>query len=200
MHQPSPSEHQPHSPQLPPFGPPTDDPVSLPGDRAERVDFAKFPPDDLPGGMGGIPAQPLGGGGFGGGPIGPYDSDFKKGRFNPKLVLVAVLLAIGGAVMAVMAMKTESAKMTLDEIATVKKNVYVLPKADRVTKWRELAAQTAEYELQQEALMQLGWEGDKSSIPLAVKALTQIDHRIRGVAAQVLAYFGTPDADSGKDA
>src|SRR4029079_4247662 len=29
--------------------------------------------------------------------------------------------------------------------------------------------------------------------------LSQIDHRIRGVAAQVLAYFGSPDGDSGKD-
>jgi HEAT repeat protein len=201
MHQPSPSDHQPNSSKLPPFGPPNGDPARLPGDRTERVDFAKFPPDDdLPGGMGGIPAQPLGGGGFGGGPIGPYDSDFKKGRFNPKIVLVAVLLAIGGVVMAVMAMKSEAAKMTADQIATVKKNVYVLPKADRVTKWRELAAQTAEYELQQEALMQLGWEGDKTAIPLAIKALSQVDHRIRGIAAQVLAYFGTPDADAGKDA
>ncbi|HMJ57476.1 MAG TPA: HEAT repeat domain-containing protein [Polyangiaceae bacterium] len=201
MHQPSPSDHQPHSPQLPPFGPPTGDPVRLPGDRAEHVDFAKWPPDDnLPGGGGGIPAQPLGGGGFSGGPIGPYDSDFKKGRFNPKLVLLAVLLAVGGVVMVVMAMKSEAAKMTLDQVATIKKNVYVLPKADRVTKWRELAQQTAEYELQQEALMQLGWEGDKTAIPLAIKALTQIDHRIRGIAAQVLAYFGTPDADAGKDA
>jgi hypothetical protein len=199
MHQPS-SDHQPYSSQPPPFGPPTGDPVSLPGDRAERVDFAKFPPDDdLPGGIGGIPAQPLGGGGFGGGPIGPYDADFKKGRFNPKLVLLAVLLAVGGVVMVVMAMKTESSKMTADQIATIKKNVYVLPKADRVTKWRELGQQTAEYELQQEALMQLGWEGDKNAIPLAIAALTQIDHRIRGVAAQVLASFGSPDADAGKD-
>jgi HEAT repeat protein len=200
MHQSLPSDHQPHSPQHPPFGPPTGDPVRLPGDRAEHVDFAKWPPDDdIPGAPGGgIPAQPLGGGGsFGGG--GPYDADFKKGRFNPKIIIVAVLLAVGGAVMAVMAMKSEAAKMTADQIASTKKNIYVLPKADRVTKWRELGAMTSEYELQQEALMQLGWEGDKTAIPLAIKALTQVDHRIRGVAAQVLAYFGTPDADAGKD-
>src|SRR3954464_3876223 len=116
MHQSLPSDHQPHSPQLPPFGPPTGDPVRLPGDRAEHVDFAKWPPDDdIPGAPGGgIPAQPLGGGGsFGGG--GPYDADFKKGRFNPKIILVAVLLAVGGVVMAVMAMKGEAAKMTADQ-------------------------------------------------------------------------------------
>src|SRR5262249_14621046 len=148
---------------------------------------------DLPGGGGG--GQPLGGGS----PMGPYDGDFKKGRFNPKIVLIGLLLVIGGAFAAVFALKSESAKMTPDQIAAIKKNVYVLPKTERLTRWRELAAQTEEYELQQEALMQLGWEGDKAAIPLSVKALGQPDHRIRGVAAQVLASFGTPDADSGKD-
>jgi HEAT repeat protein len=131
--------------------------------------------------------------------IGPYDSDFKRGRFNPKVVLAFILVAIAGGFLAIFALKNESSKMTADEIAAVKKNIYVLPKADRVTKWRDLAAKTDEYELQQEALIQLGWEGDKSAVPLAINALGQIDHRIRGVAAQVLAYFGSPDGDSGKD-
>jgi HEAT repeat protein len=131
--------------------------------------------------------------------MGPYDADFKKGRFNPKIVLIGLLLVIGGAFAAVFALKSESTKMTSEQVAAIKKNVYVLPKIDRLTRWRELAAQSEEYELQQEALMQLGWEGDKAAIPLSIKALAQPDHRIRGVAAQVLARFGTPDADGGKD-
>jgi len=131
--------------------------------------------------------------------IGPYDSDFKRGRFNPKVVLAFILVAIAGGFLAVFALKNESSKMTADEIAAVKKNIYVLPKADRVTRWRDLAGKTDEYELQQEALIQLGWEGDKSAVPLAINALGQIDHRIRGVAAQVLSYFGSPDGDAGKD-
>ena len=131
--------------------------------------------------------------------MGPYDGDFRKGRFNPKLVLVALLIVIGGAFVAVFALKSEVTKMSPDQVAAIKKNVYVLPRVERVTRWRELAAQTDEYELQQEALMQLGWEGDKAAIPLSIKALGQPDHRIRGVAAQVLASFGSPDADSGKD-
>jgi hypothetical protein len=94
--------------------------------------------------------------------------------------------------LAVFALKSEASKMSHDQIAAIKKNVYVLPKADRVTKWRELAGQTAEFELQQEALIQLGWEGDKSAVPLAIGALSQVDPRIRGVAAQGLAYFGPP--------
>src|SRR5260221_5099746 len=151
-----PSEQHPFSPTSP-----TRAPVP------ERLELAKWPPDDddLPGG-GGAPAQPLGGGG---GPIGPYDADFRKGRFNPKIVLVFILLVVGGALLAVFALKSEASKMTLEQISAIKKNIYVLPKADRVTKWRELAGQTDEFELQQEALIQLGWEGDKSAIPLAIK-------------------------------
>jgi HEAT repeat protein len=138
-------------------------------------------------------------GGGGGGPIGPYDGDFRRGRFNPKVVLFFILILVGGGLLAVFALKSESSKMSHDEIAAIKKNVYVLPKADRILKWRELAAKQDEFELQQEALIQLGWEGDKAAIPLATAALAQIDHRIRGVAAQVLAFFGAPDADSAKD-
>jgi len=205
MHEPlSSSDQQPHLsklPMTPLVAPPrsgrgSDDAAKSPaGD--DRYDLAKWPPDDddLPGGRG-APAIPMGGGG---GPIGPYDSDFRRGRFNPKLVLFFILILIGGGLLAVFALKSEASKMTHDQIAAIKKNVYVLPKADRVAKWRELAGQTAEFELQQEALIQLGWEGDKSAIPLAISALGQVDHRIRGVAAQVLAYFGTPDADSAKD-
>jgi len=193
MHDPLPSEHQPNLPSHPIS--PVDAPSRGGQGRVDRYDLAKWPPDDDFSG-GGAPAQPMGGGG---GPIGPYDADFRRGRFNPKMVLFLVVLIVGGGLLAVFAVKGEASKMSHDQIAAIKKNVYVLPKADRVVKWRELAAQKDEFELQQEALIQLGWEGDKSAIPLAIGALLQIDHRIRGVAAQVLAYFGTPDADSAKD-
>jgi HEAT repeat protein len=131
--------------------------------------------------------------------IDPYDSDFRKGRFSPKLVLFAVVILIAGAVLAVMALKTEAKKLSADEIAAIKKAIYVLPKAERDVKWRELGERADEYELQSEALMQLAWDEDKAGVPLAIKALSEIDHRIRGVAAQVLAYYGTPAADSAKD-
>jgi hypothetical protein len=139
--------------------------------------------------------------GDGGTMIDPYDSDFRKGRFNPKLVLFAVVLLIVGAVLAVMALKTETKKLTADEIAATKKSIFVLPtKAERDVKWRELGSNGDEYELQSEALMQLAWDDDKGGVPLASKALGEVDHRIRGVAAQVLAYYGAPTADSAKDA
>jgi HEAT repeat protein len=194
MHHPlSPSEHQNELPSHPVA--PVEAPARSGREKVDRYDLAKWPPDDDFSG-GGAPAQPMGGGG---GPIGPYDADFRRGRFNPKMVLFLVVLLVGGGLLAVFAVKGEVSKMSHDQIAAIKKNVYVLPKADRIVKWRELAAQKDEFELQQEALIQLGWEGDKSAIPLAIGALSQVDHRIRGVAAQVLAYFGTPDADSAKD-
>ncbi len=209
MHDPS-SEHHPQSPQFPPAiarvtrrglrpacVPPARGSTAIPDDGAERFQFAKWRPEDYDVPGGGAPAQPMGGGG--GGPIGPYDSDFRKGRFNPKVVLFFIVIAIGGALLAVFALKSEASKMSMEQIAAIKKNVYVLPKNERLGKWRDLANQTAEFELQQEALIQLGWEGDKSVVPMAINALAQADHRIRGVAAQVLAHFGTPDADSGKD-
>ena len=62
--------------------------------------------------------------------IGPYDSDFKRGRFNPKVVLAFILIAIAGGFLAIFALKNETCKMTADEISAVKKNIYVLPKAE----------------------------------------------------------------------
>ena len=48
--------------------------------------------------------------------------------------------------------------------------------------------------------MQLAWADDPSGIDLAIKALAQGNHRVNGVAAQVLAYYGTPKADAAKPA
>jgi HEAT repeat protein len=174
-------------------------PVRSPGARApEHVDMAKWPPDDddapAGGGAGGAGA-PAGGGG----PIGPYDADFKKGRFNPKLVLLAALLIIGGVLVFVFAIKREAARLPADVIAQMKKNAYVLPKAERLAQWRDWASKSEEWKLMEEGLIQLGLEDDKSVIPLAMKDLEPNDHRIRGVAAQVLAHFATPDADAAKD-
>src|SRR5262249_15938962 len=152
------SDHQP-SPNLP-VTPLVAPPRSGRRGGSDRYDLAKWPPDDADIPDGGIPAQPMGGGG---GPIGPYDSDFRRGRFNPKVVLFFILILVGGGLLAVFALKSESSKMSHDQIAAINKNVYVLPKADRLVKWRELAAQSAEFELQQEALIQLGWEGDKAA-------------------------------------
>lgn len=153
---------------------------------------AQWPPADHDGSSGGgFPPD--------GGLPDPDDFDVKRGRFNPKMILVGFAIVAIGAVLAVFAMKTESEKLSQDDIAAIKKNVFVLPKEDQIAKWRELAG-ASEYQLQSEALTQLALLGDASGVALATQALSSIDHRIRGIAAQALAHYGSPAADSGKDA
>lgn len=154
---------------------------------------AKWPPDDddLGGASGGFPP----GGDF----SDPGDGDFKRGRFSPKMVLAGFALVAVGAVLAVFATKTESEKLSQDDIAAIKKNVFVLPKDESLAKWRELAS-SSEYQLQSEALTQLGFARDPEGVHFATQALSSIDHRVRGTAAQVLAHYGSPAADPAKDA
>ncbi|NUQ72806.1 MAG: HEAT repeat domain-containing protein [Polyangiaceae bacterium] len=158
------------------------------------VHFAKWPPDDndLPGG----PPVPAGGGGGGFSPEG----DFKKGRFNPVTIIVGLLIALGGAAAIYFGVRTSEQKITVEQAAKEKKNIFVLPTKEQLPHWRKWAADSSSLSLQQEALVQLAWAGDPEGVALATKALAQGDHRINGVAAQVLAYYGTPKADAAKPA
>ena len=186
MLDPTPSR-SPETKSLPPASP-----------RRDRLEAKKWPPDDDD-----LPADPPGGGGAaggGGGPIGPYDGDFKKGRFNPKFVLAALGAVVIGSVLALLALKTDASKLSMDQIVAQKKGVWVLGQPERLARWRDLAAQTDDYELQAEGLAQIAWADDKSGVDLAIRALGQIDHRVRGLAAQVLAHYGTPAADAAKPA
>jgi HEAT repeat protein len=152
---------------------------------------AKWPPDDsdLPGG----PPAPAGGG-F------SDEGNFKRGRFRPMAILVGVLIAALFALFLWLGVKQDSQKMTVDAVSKEKKNIFVLPLKDQIPLWRKWAASSAELALQQEALIQLAWAGDAEGVALATKALAQPDHRVKGVAAQVLAYYGSPRADSAKPA
>ncbi|KYF62410.1 HEAT repeat domain-containing protein [Sorangium cellulosum] len=153
---------------------------------------AKWPPDDsddLPG----APPAP-GGGGF------ADDGNFKRGRFSPVSIVVGILLALGAAGAIWFGVKQEGQKLTADAISKEKKNIFVLPKKDQLPLWRKWAASNAELSLQQEALMQLAWAGDPEGVTHATNALKLPDHRVKGVAAQVLAYYGSPKADSAKPA
>ena len=162
-----------------------------PGRKAPppSVLFAKFPPDD-----GDLPAAPPagGGGGF------ADDGNFKRGRFSPVAILVAVLLVGGASAALYFGFLAEKEKMTVEQISKEKKNIFVLPVKDQIPLWRRWGTQTAEFSLQQEALQQLAWAEDPEGVHLASVALGQPDHRVRGVAAQVLAYYGSPKGDAGK--
>ncbi len=160
-----------------------------------RVQAAKWPPDDADSSDSG--PQGMGAGGAGG----PYDSNdgnFKRGAIGPKFVLIAVGIVILAVGLIFVGLKRDADKMTIDEITAQQKQIYALPKDQAIPRWRKWAADPTTFEMQQEALIQLAWLDDKGVIPIATKALEQQDHRIRGVAAQVLAKFGTPAADAAK--
>ncbi len=161
--------------------------------RVERLEFAKFPPDDadLPAG----PPQAPAGGGF------ADDGDFKKGRFSPVWILVGVAIVALGGLFAYFAVRSEQTKMTVPQIANEKKNIFVLPVKDQIPRWQKWAAvESGEPSLQQEAIVQLAWAEDPSGIDYAIKLLALPDHRVKGTAAQVLAYWGSPKADAAKPA
>jgi HEAT repeat protein len=127
------------------------------------------------------------------------DGDFKKGRFNPAVIGVGVLLLVGAGAAAFFATKTGTEKMTVEQIATVKKGIYLLPRAEQVPKWQELS-KNGTPDLQQEALTQLSLLNDKSVVAEAATALGSIDHRVRGTAAQALVSIGLPDAEPARAA
>jgi len=164
-------------------------------EKKPAIQLAKWPPDDndIPGGPP-VPAGAGGGGGF------APDGDFKKGRFSPVAIIVGLLIAMGGAAAIYFGVRTSETKITVEQAAKEKKNIFVLPKKDQLPHWKKWAADPSSLALQQEALIQLAWAGDPEGVSLATKALAQGDHRINGVAAQVLAYYGTPKADAAKPA
>lgn len=128
------------------------------------------------------------------------DVSFKKGSLGVKFILIALAIAVLAVGLVYVGIKRENQKMTIDDITKEQKRIFLLPRDQSIPEWRKWAANPTEYELQQQGLLQLAWLDDKDAIPLAIQALTQQDHRIRGIAAQVLASFGTPAADSAKPA
>ena len=188
-------QRTPPAPRPPRAAPPSS--LRLPPSRVTRkkgrLDFAKWPPDDsdLPAG----PPAPAGGGG-----MMADDGNFKRGRFNPVVVIIGILIVAGFVAAIWLGVLSQGNKLTPQQIADEKKNIFILPQKDQGPRWQKWAADKNADALQQEALMQLAWADDPSGIDFAIKALAQNNHRVNGVAAQVLAYYGTPKADAAKPA
>src|SRR5688572_24705853 len=151
--------------------------------------MANFPPDDqgMPEALPGPRAKVA------------EDGNFKRGRFNPIIIILA-LVAVGGSAFAVWHFyKKDQERMLPEQRAKEMQNIFVLPAEDQVPKWREWA-KNDDKEMVQEALLQLAHLKDEEVVPLATKALERQDESINGVAATVLAHVGSPKADSAKPA
>lgn len=160
---------------------------------------AKWPPDDVePPAGGGAPGPALPGGGGMDLDPGP-DGNFKKGAIKPVMIMLGLAAVIGAAVLAVFAIKGESEKMTIDQIAQERKSIYVLPKDEQLPKWRKWAARDDVPALQQDAFAQLAWSKDEEGLKLIQdKGLTSNDHRVRNQAALAMIEYGSPKADGAK--
>ncbi len=150
--------------------------------------MAKFPPDDSQLQMAPSPQAQV-----------AEDGNFKRGRFNPIVIAVALVALVGGGAAIYFGIKKDQQRLLPEQIARQMQDTFVLPEADQLPKWRSWAEHEDET-LVQESLIQLGLLKDDQAIKLATKALGRKNHRINGVAAQVLASFGSPKADEAKPA
>ena len=160
----------------------------------ERVELAKFPPDDDA-----LPPGPPGGGMPAGGSFDMGDGNFKRGRFAPVAILIGLLAVAGFVVFLLIGTKQESEKLTIEQAEEQKKAIYVLPKEEAAGKWREWAQSDRSDYLKEEALKQLAWLKDPAGVDLAIKSLSYPAEPIQGMAATALAEYGSPLADKAKD-
>lgn len=169
-------------------------PPLLGEEPSERVDLAKWPPDDdAPGG--GSPQLP------GAGAPGSYDmgdGNFKKGRFNPVVIIVGIVAVIGAVVFLFIGFKKDAEKLTVEQVEERKKATFILPKDEQLPKWREWAASEASDELVQESLKQLAFARDPAGVDLAIKALTRPSEPIQAMAGTCLSEYGLPMAEKAK--
>ena len=73
-----------------------------------RLDFAKWPPDD-----GDLPAGPPAGGGG----MAADDGNFKRGRFNPAVVVVGILIVAGFVAAVWFGVLSQGNKLTPQQVA-----------------------------------------------------------------------------------
>ena len=173
-------------------------PARNPNTSSSVVNFAKWPPDD------GMPGAPSGGGGVPAG--GGYDSgdgNFKKGRTAPIAILVGVLAVGGLGAFLALGAKQDAAKLTVEQGEQEKKNIFVLPKAEQATKWREWSIgekSLGSDEVRMEALKQLAWNKDPEGVKAAIDALSYPTEPMQAMAATALAEYGRPMGEPGRDA
>jgi len=136
------------------------------------------------------------------GGLDPGETNFQKGNKGRLIAVAAVVAGLGGAGFFLMGSQPEEIEMTVPQAAAEMKATFVLPKGEQAAVWKKWAATKGDSggitELKQEALKQLAWADDPEGVPLAATALTSPSEKLQGMAATVLAYYGSPKADGAK--
>jgi HEAT repeat protein len=130
------------------------------------------------------------------------DGNFRRGAVKPVMIVVALALAIGAVVLLVIGVKSDTSKMTVDQIDKERKSIEILPKAEQLPKWRAWAKRTEldVVTLRQDAFAQLAWARDTEGLQLIIQGLASEDHRIRGTAAQAIYEYPPEQAAAAKPA
>jgi HEAT repeat protein len=130
------------------------------------------------------------------------DGNFRRGAVKPIAIVVAIALAIGAIVLLVIGVKSDSTKMSVDDIAKARKTIELLPKAEQLPKWREWAKRSEPDAviLRQDAFAELAWVHDSDGLQSIIAGLASDDHRIRGTAAQALLEYPVEQAGLAKAA
>ncbi len=126
------------------------------------------------------------------------DGNFKRGAVKPVAVIVGILLVGGAGALLYTGVKSDAAKMTVDDVSKERKTIQHLSKADQLPKWREWAKREDAPALRQDAFAELAWAKDTTALPYIIAGLSSDDHRIRGTAAQALLEFPAADEAAAK--
>lgn len=129
------------------------------------------------------------------------EGNFKKGKINPIVALVLVLL-VGGGAAAFVALGTgsDADRLAPDKAEDTAQSILKLPQEEQLAKWREYAKGGKSSYLQEKALKYLAFAKDPAGIQLSTLALTDPAQKLRAQAALALAWYGSPEADRAKPA
>src|SRR5688572_26128819 len=112
-------------------------------------------------------------------------------RVNPAMIILGLVVVSLGVGLVWFGLRQSEKKMTELERIEEQRNIFVLPESEQIPRWRKWAADKgADPKLRSEALTQLALLGDDEGIKIAVAALKDPDHGVRGTCAQVLAHYG----------
>jgi hypothetical protein len=139
--------------------------------------------------------------GMGAGSVDLSPDELKPRRVNPAALLVGIAVVLLGVGLLAFGLKTSSEKMTVEQRVEIQRNIFVLPVKEQVVQWRKWAAdKKTDVDLRSEAITQLALLGDEQAVPLAVAALAEDSHKLRGTCAQALAHVGAKAGDAARQA